>query len=1441
MNYPAVKFIRQLALVAALVSVFGAAYGATTDIANVPMAAGDDEVSPVPVKPNIMFVLDDSGSMESDYTPDYIKDDDTCKEHDSSDRCKNGDPPTYASQYNNIYYNPEVNYLPALQFDGSSMGSQTITATQTDPFLNAGSKVNLTTKYPEQVYCDSSAQDNCRRNGIDSTVTPFEYRESTAANSGRTLGYPEQADITLYDAGNTNIVVNPSNCLTSSTTVPRICRASNVITVSLSADHNLVAGDRVIVSSCDNAYETGGNPVAVTIINSRRFSYADTGTTTGNSSCKFVRPAFKYQEEIAGSPFYYTIAAKEYCSDEELTTCVLASAPSGSNIFPAPVRFCRDRANAHLGTAVSGGSPISCRSKYNDTYKYPRYGKFARVDIVSSRANYPRGPKRIDCTGTVGPTGCTYAQEAANFANWYAYYRTRMLMMKSAAGIAFKSIDERYRVGFITINPTCENNDNADCGSSVRSDKYLKITDFDSAQKKSWYNLFYSQYPDQATPLREALSRVGWIYGRKLNTGLTKGIPVADDPMQYSCQQNFTILTTDGYWNGNGGKDLDNNNVGNEDNNITIAPRPMWDSGSTGSTTTTTTTENYFLGASGGNGCSSGRRKILKNVTTAVNVQVQSGSAILSSNTTTTTNNNVVHNNTCSSSHTLPTPNPKVSVATSNSGATGGSSNSLADVAMYYYNTDLRPDGTVGSLGVDVSKDEVRGGGGDTAAHQHMTTFTLGVVDGELLYKENYEDAAAGDFADIKSGLANWPLPAADKLSALDDLWHAAVNGRGTFYLAKDPAALTSGLTAALSGVAVRDGAAASSATSSPNVTPTDNLIFSSTYTTGEWTGQVFAEEINPDTGEVITEPRKWEAQALLDAKVGTASDTRKILMFDSVKSNKLDNFLYADMTTAEKAWFANQCSTLSQCSDLLYLLTYAATANNGTNMVNYLRGQTQHEGAVYRDRAHVLGDTVNATPQFLREPRFAFADATSPKTYADYKAENASREPTLFIAANDGMLHALHGNTGDELWGYVPRIVMPSMRKLADKLYAEKHAYLVDGSPSLMDVYIGGAWKTILVAGLNSGGRGYYALDVTEPTNPKGLWEICNDASLCAITDADMGLSYGIPVITKRPTDGKWVVLVTSGYNNVSPGSGIGYLYVLDAATGAVLEKISTGAGNTTTPSGLGQIAAWADNGNIDNTARWVYGGDLRGNLWRFDLQTSPATVLKIGELKDSVGRPQSVTTRPELAQIQGNRVVYFGTGRYLGISDLADPATWSPASTDAYQQSLYAIKDSDTAYGNIRTNATPVQQVLSALSSTTRTITQKPMDWGSHNSWYLDFNPGDTTPGERVNINPNLVLGTLQVTTNVPGSTACVIGGDSWGYQFNFETGSFLSTATGGLVGSKLGSAITVGVVIVRLPSGQLKAISTDASGKKTTFGVNIGGSAASGKRTSWRELLD
>ncbi len=1255
------------------------------DLADLPLANSPSDT----VLPNLMYVLDDSGSMAWDYMPDNVLNlssgtsINNCKAFSdrttgsfSAVQCDNGQPPYYGAAFNQVYYNPNITYAAGVDSAGVSMGDQAITSAMMDRYLNTSTK-NLTNTYQEFVYCNTNSPSSadltnpliCKRNGKDNVSALIPYFLYWG-NSGLNVGFPQATGVALT--------------------------------------------------------------------------------------------SFIYRKTLSTAPYYFNIAAHEYCSDNNLTTCALATASGGAPAgfaVPAPVRYCKTLADAQATTAITGstGSPATprCRKKFDvSNYLYPRYGRFSRVDIVPTTLSYPKDPatsRRTDCAAAAS---CTYAEEAKNFANWFSYYRTRLAMMKTATGRAFLPIDDRYRVGFITINPN----------NPVTASKFLKVSKFDSGQRSNWYTKLYAQSTNGSTPLREALSRVGRYYGNK-TTGINDGM--ADDPITYSCQQNFTLLTTDGYWNSNAGQNLTGGGVGNQDN------------------------------------VNSGYTK-------------RSDGAF--------------------------------------DGAITGASDTLADVAAYYYKNDLR---TVGAASIITNN--VPTTLKDTNNQQHMVTFTLGLgIQGLMDYAADYETNASSDFARIKAGgtgtcswttgVCNWPLPAQNSPSAIDDLWHAAVSGRGVYFSASDPNSLADGIAGALSALKVQTAAASASATSSPNITPTNNAIFSSTFRTNKWDGEIVAQKIDPATGNVLP-AIVWSAQALLDARTSASSDTRVIWAPDAAAANKLKSFDWSTLTSAaasgiaaERPYFTGKCTALSQCP--LLTLAQVADANNGQNMVDYLRGRTQFEGGAFRDRDHVLGDSVNATPEFVKEAEGEFVDAVVP-SFDTFKKSAAitTRKGVLYIAANDGMLHAFDGANGTELWGYVPRIVMPNLHKLATDNWDVRHTYSVDGSPVTANIYAGstptGSWKTILVAGLGKGGRGYYALDVTDPDNPKGLWEICSDSTLCANNDADMGYTFGQAVITKRASDGRWVVIVTSGYNNVLPGSGKGYLYVLDAQTGAILRKVTTNVGTTTQPSGLAKLAGYALNPISNNTSLFVYGGDLLGNLWRFDMQVDPPVAFHMADLKDSGGKPQSVTAKPEITVIDGKPVIYIGTGRYLGADDLSDPATLIPPLPFAYQQTIYAIRDTDVDYANIRTSGRLVEQTLNDLG-TTRTVSANAVDYGNKDGWFIDLNPSNTSPGERVNLDIQIASGTVVVVTNVPNNSACTVGGDSFLYSFDFRTGQAVDTSPGGKAGQKITGQISVGNIVIQLPDKSIKTIVTGATGDKTSFPVPRGSGKGGARRLSWREIF-
>ncbi len=1083
----------------------------------------------------------------------------------------------------------------------------------------------------------------------------------------------------------------------------------------------------------------------------------------------------------------------------------------------------------------SGKQTTAKLKDYNDTDSV-FYKECNSTSNTSTKHDGQKAPKDyftyVKVTSSSGPGG---QDERTNFANWFSYHRTRMLMMKTATGRAFNPIDNRYRVAFMSLN-----NNN--------SPAFLNWGAFDSSQKSTWYGKLYGCRASGGTPLREAMANVGRLYARKLTSINNASV---NDPIQYSCQQNFLILSTDGYWNGtaNSVKKLDGTSV--MDNQDGGTPRPHYD-GSAGTTvtTTTSTTEAYST-----SGCSWGRQKIVATVETTVHTVTTSPDGKVLSDTTTgpsTTTSTVVG---CTwSPRALQSPNPQTEISTSSS-TSGGSSNSLADGAQYYYMTDLRSSALgncEGALGadVDVCENNVPSSGTDSSASQHMTTFTLGLgAPGRMIFTSNYTSDTTGDYFAVKSGTlanppttcpwqqsgaCNWPLPKADEPEAIDDMWHAAVNGRGTYFSATNPASLAVGLASALAGVSARDGTAAAAATSSPNVTAGDNFVFSSLFTTMEWTSELQRQQIDVQTG-ALSATVDWKARDQLDSK-----GSRTLYTYNAAGRN-LKAFDWASLSSEERDSFSlDNISTLSQfCATGTTCLSETDRAlAAGEHLVSFIRGVRTHEGPAndsskyYRQRTHVLGDLVNSEAVYVKDALYLYGDAG----YQSF-ASGLSRPGMVYVGANDGMLHAFNNEgvaPGSEEWVYVPKIVIPNLFKLADKNYANLHQYYVDGTPVTGDAYFGGAWHTILVGGLNAGGRGYYALDVTNPESPAALWEF---------TDTNMGYTFGNPVITKLK-DGTWVVLLTSGYNNVSPGDGLGRLYVVNVETGTLIRSISTSAGSTDTPSGLAKITAWVDNAEYDNTAQRVYGGDILGNLWRFDvngdLGNSGYDAQLLATLRDSDGEAQSITTKPEIGEFSGNAVVYVGTGRLLGVTDL-------PINTT---QSMYAIKDQlgASGYGNPRIDPGFVQQtftegtcpagastVVCNAGETVRIASRHTVDLSAKNGWYVDL----PTAGERINTDPLLVLGMLLFNTNVPSQSACTLGGYSFRYFVDAQTGGYITSVSSHVVGQSLGNALATRPVVVQLPSGKLVEIVRLSGGSTITAGLPRAPVQGITRRASWRQL--
>lgn len=689
--------------------------------------------------------------------------------------------------------------------------------------------------------------------------------------------------------------------------------------------------------------------------------------------------------------------------------------------------------------------------------------------------------------------------------------------------------------------------------------------------------------------------------------------------------------------------------------------------------------------------------------------------------------------------------------------------NTLADIAMYYYEHDIIP---------DVPNEVPTVPGVDDNNAQHVVTYAISFgIDGTLACSPGDETDAKGNPCPVFPG---WPDPSTNNLHKIDDLRHAAYNGRGEFLAASNPDEMVASLKYMLDSILDRTAASAALSFNTTTVR-TDTLVFQARYMTKDWTGELhFIPFAQLGQGD-ITIVNVGNTLKKRVAKSGHTS--RHIITSDG--GSKAFPFRWGQYGTLDG---------------------YIGTES----LFNYLRGDQTCElkrdvnlcvdGVLkYRNRTQPLGDIVNSAPYHMGKP----AQHYTFDNYGDFVTLKSTRTPVVFVASNDGIVHGFDASinpdgtftatSGQELIGYVPSFVHERLPKLADPAYS--HEYYVDGSPEVGDANFGSStapdWRSVLVGGAKSGAQGIYALDVTSPekfseANASNifLWEFTDKH------DLDLGYTFSAPVIV-RLNDGRWVAVFGNGYNNTAPdglasGSGNAVLYVVDLKSGALIKKLDTGVGmsadpeGSNRPNGLSQIVA-ADV-DQDNKTDYIYGGDLFGNMWRFDL-----TDLSDGNWAVSFGgkplftaispegKMQSITAKPALSlHPSGNGyMVYFGTGKYFEPSD--NNMVGVPTQTFYGAWDKWAKGSTDPFVAFDRT-ALLQQQIIEEVavgdSGTARVTTDNVADWTVHHGWYMDLMNLQTmdNQGERVVNEPIFRSGRIIFTTLIPSGAVCEFGGTGW-----------------------------------------------------------------------------
>lgn len=638
------------------------------------------------------------------------------------------------------------------------------------------------------------------------------------------------------------------------------------------------------------------------------------------------------------------------------------------------------------------------------------------------------------------------------------------------------------------------------------------------------------------------------------------------------------------------------------------------------------------------------------------------------------------------------------------------------------------------------------------------------------------------------------------------------------------------------------------------------------TYTTrylpGAWTGEVQGYAASAVVGANLAQvTTPWSATSQLSLLTSYVSSDTTVVGWRDLRRI----VTMVDGTPKAFTW-----STISSAQQ--------TALRSDSALLDYLRGDRSKEGTKYRIRTGLLGDVVSSQAALVQGAlNTSYTEAANPG-YAAFKTKVANRAPVVYVGANDGMLHAFDGTLqqtpvgynfgggGQELFAYVPSFVYngPNSTPNVDGLAALanlkgvtaggasfSHHFYVDQTPQVGDVDfkwtvttpgVAGTrpakqdWHTLLVGGLGKGGKGIYALDITDAPTAIGvtkpdITEITNKV-LWEFTDSKMGYTYARPLIVKTRKYG-WVVLVTSGYNNAD---GIGYLFVLNAQTGALLETLKTPTGSLTTPIGLSRPSAFVQDVS-DNTIEQVYAGDLQGNVWRFDLSGTgnyPTPVL-FATLKDSKGVSQPITTAPRIeldyssSGIDTRRWVFVGTGKFLDTSDLTDTQT----------QTMYALRDGTGS--TPATTGLPLTRSKLAKNDLTTNLNLQDADSG----WYYDLTgtAGDgTLATERIVVDPDAVAGIFAINwgTLIPTSDPCSLKGAVYSSTFSSGQSNFLDSSGKPQSFITTNSAVT-NLQAVQLPDGSFVLLYGQTSDLPATAKMGSGGLPPNLTRTNWREILN
>ncbi|MDY6950796.1 MAG: PilC/PilY family type IV pilus protein [Thermodesulfobacteriota bacterium] len=1320
------------------------------DISDAPM---DTKVMSAP--PNIMFVLDNSGSMDWEYMIEgadqglfegeyYVFDDpgDNAYSGNILSGADRGKIKAQMCAFNKLYYNPKVDYKPWPNMDDAN------TSTPRSNPNNATPTFDLTAEY-FTIGNESIADD---QDPVFSHTGSWGQASNAEAYNG--LYYWTNAndqDVTAVwytplAGGEYEVYARYFSNSYRSTAVPYTIFNQGGPTI-VNVNQRLNGGTWFPLGTF-TFEESAGGTVGI-------FTYVGDNNTERvcGDSIKFV-PTTGADVSIKNA-HYYTWDDND--EDGEMD--------AGENVylvnFVNGVRehyWFHDRNENHV---VEGGElfPVD---------DVPHFAKAAFYDEDGIFIEYK-----------------TDAEDLQNFANWYSYYRRRELTAKAAVSHAIMSL-VGVQVGFYSINTglrqpvlpvklnvpdpggsTIVIVDNKDSGYQETGGRWYESGAHNEYKNSSRYTSYTGRYATWTPNLPEAGEYRVYAWWDYYSTRDTNALyKVYHNGGTYSVRKNqkqnyskWSLLGTFNFDAGTSGK-VQVYRDGSSTGNSTSADAVMFESTAVASggmvyvdETDTLLNALYGMDSNGGTPL----RLAVKNVGRYFHQDDGNSGGLGDSPYMSAEEGGACQHSFCiaMTDGYWNGSDPGVGNQDGTVGPPYADSNSdtLADVAMKYYKEDLS----------DSLDDVVPTSSCDKASHQHMVTYSVSFgVQGSL-------DHTAYHPCLLNGGTPPWPDPTTNCYACdykIDDLWHAAVNGRGLFFSASDPGQLISALEQVMQNIASRM-ASGASVTVNGEELGTNTVLYQSSYVSDGWIGDVTAYPVDPVSGEILKEENDllWKAS---DELQDMTPDQRKIVVYDGTSEGA--PFRFANLTDDQKTALDPNWETDSTVAE---------------NMVDYLRGE-EIDG--FRPRVKKLGDIVHSAPLLTEE--------------------------TIFAGGNDGMLHAFNAADGIERFAYVPHLTFENLKELTNNDY--EHKFFVDRTPyARKKVTIGiNEGRTLLVGGLGKGGKGYFALDITDVDTVEAATEEATVADMvvlweyprAGVDDPDLGYTYSYPYIVKScDPSNEWVVIFGNGYDSTE---GEAILYVMDVY-GNVVKKIytlATGNNGLSTPALI----------DVDKDFKvdYAYAGDLKGNLWKFDLTSEDPVNWDVAfKDEESIPQPlfrapgQPITTTPDVmkhCERHGHMVV-FGTGKFLGDTDRADVTTqtlfgiWDYADTDDAKEYLGSFsRETIPRLNNQPDTVSLLEQTvihetylgdhyLRVLSDHEAVwITEEDTDTGNpmpnpsstaenHAGWYFDL----PLAGERIIRELMIRDGRVVALSIVPNESPCSGGGDSLVHELDACDGSRLDQA--------------------------------------------------------------